>query len=117
MPKHAVKAYGSFIRQTLSKCPDEAAAYSKRLSSVFEGSWIGTTEIITPVNIPCLLSSFQPKSFRLTEIADEYLTFREIDQRPPRTALAVFISLAGDRDVREYTREDAKLFVQMCPSC
>ena len=112
VPKRAVKAYGSFIRQTLSKCPDEAAAYSKRLSSVFEGSWIGTTEIITPVNIPCLLSSFQPKSFRLTEIADEYLTFREIDQRPPRTALAVFISLAGDRDVREYTREDAKLFVR-----
>ena len=67
VPKRAVKAYGSFIRQTLSKCPDEAAAYSKRLSSVFEGSWIGTTEIITPVNIPCLLSSFQPKSLTLQE--------------------------------------------------
>ncbi len=112
MPKHAAKSFGPFIRQTLSKCPDEAAAHSKRLSSELEGSWSGTAEIISPVNIPFLLPSFQPKSIRLTEIADGYPTFREIDQRPPRTALAVFISLAGDRDVSEYTREDAKLFVR-----
>ena len=112
VPKHAVKSYGLFIRQTLSKCPEEAAAYSRRLSNVLEGSWSGTTEVISPINIPYLSASFKPMSFRLTEIADEYLTFREIDQRPPRTALAVFISLAGDRDVGEYTREDAKLFVR-----
>ena len=30
----------------------------------------------------------------------------------PRVALSGFISLAGDRDVRQYTREDAKLFVR-----
>jgi hypothetical protein len=31
VPKHAVKAYGPFIRQALSKCPEEAEAYAKRL--------------------------------------------------------------------------------------
>jgi hypothetical protein len=36
---------------------------------------------------------------------------KQIDQTPPRVALTTFISLAGDRDVSEYTREDAKLFV------
>jgi hypothetical protein len=112
VPKHAVKAYGTFIRQALFKCPKEAAAYSKRLSNVLEGSWSGTTEIISPVNIPYLLSSFKPKSFRLTEIAEEYINFRDIDQQPPRIAVAVFVSLAGDRDVSRYTREDAKLFVR-----
>ena len=111
VPKHAVKTYGPFIRQALSKCPEEAAAYSKRLSNVLEGSWSVTTEIIRPVNISYLLSSFKPKSFRLTEIAEEYINFRDIDQQPPRIALAVFISLVGDRDVSQYTREDAKLFV------
>ena len=60
VPKHAVKAYGPFIRQTLSKCPEEAATYAIRLGNVLEGSWSRTTEIISPVNIPCLLSSFQP---------------------------------------------------------
>ena len=49
MPKHAVKTYGSFIRQALSKCPKEAGIYGKRLSDVLEGSWSGTTEIISPI--------------------------------------------------------------------
>ena len=44
-------------------------------------------------------------------MAEEYLALREIDQGPPRSALSTFISLAGDRDVRTYTRENAKLFV------
>ena len=36
---------------------------------------------------------------------------KQIDQTPPRVALSTFLSLAGDRDVRDYTRQDAKLFV------
>ena len=60
VPKHAVKTYGPFIRQALSKFPQEVAAYSKRLSKVLEGSWSGTTELISPVNIAHILSSFKP---------------------------------------------------------
>ena len=37
---------------------------------------------------------------------------RAIDEKPPRVALSGFISLAGDRDISPYTREDAKLFVR-----
>ena len=47
----------------------------------------------------------------LSEIAAEYLALKQIDQTPPRVALSTFLSLAGDRDVSEYTRQDAKLFV------
>jgi integrase len=47
----------------------------------------------------------------LSEIAAEYLELKQIDQTPPRVALSTFLSLAGDRDVRDYTRQDAKLFV------
>ena len=46
------------------------------------------------------------------QVAEEYLSLRQIDQTPPRVALNIFISLAGDRDVGEYSREDAKLFVR-----
>ena len=35
-----------------------------------------------------------------------------MDEKPPRAALTAFISLAGDRNVSEYRREDAKLFVR-----
>jgi len=110
VPKHAVKAFGPFIRQALSKCPEEAAAYATRLGNVLEGSW-SNTAIIQPVDIPTILFSFKPRSFLLSEIAEEYLSLRVIDEKPPRVALSGFISLAGDRDVSQYTREDAKLFV------
>jgi len=36
---------------------------------------------------------------------------KRIDLTPPRVAVSAFISVAGDRDVSEYTRQDAKLFV------
>ena len=110
VPKHAVQAYGPFIRQALSKCPEEAEAYAKRLGDVLEGSWSNTISI-QPVDIPTILFSFKPRSFLLSEIAEEYLSLRVIDEKPPRVALSGFISLAGDRDVSQYTREDAKLFV------
>ncbi|XXK29981.1 tyrosine recombinase XerC [Rhodobacteraceae bacterium nBUS_24] len=111
VPKHAVKAFGPFIRQALSKCPEEAAAYATRLGNVLEGSW-SNTAIIQPVDIPTILFSFKPRSFVLSEIAEEYLSLRAIDEKPPRVALSGFISLAGDRDVSQYTREDAKLFTR-----
>jgi len=110
VPSHAVETYGSFIRQALSKCPDEAAKYAKRLDYVLEASWSNTTRI-QPVDVATIIESFKPKFVLLSEMAEEYLALREIDQVPPRTALATFISLAGDRDVGTYTREDAKLFV------
>ena len=71
VPKHAVNAYGSFIRQALSKCPEEAEAYAKRLGCVLEGSWSNTTSI-QPVDIPTILFSFKPRSFKLSEIATDF---------------------------------------------
>jgi len=110
VPSHAVEAYGSFIRQVLSRCPDEADEYAKRLGYVLEASWSNTTRI-QPVDVATIIESFKPKSVLLSEMAKEYLALREIDQVPPLTALATFISLAGNRDVGTYTREDSKLFV------
>ena len=110
VPKHAVNSYGQFIRQALSKDPLEAEAFSKRLSDVLEGAWSATTDA-PPVNISTIIESFQPRRVALSEIAAEYLALKQIDQTPPRVALSTFLSLAGDRDVRDYTRQDAKLFV------
>ena len=110
VPSHAVEAYGLFIRQALSRCPDEAAEYAKRLGYVLQASWSNTTKI-QPVEVATIIESFKPKSVLLSEMAEEYLALREIDQVPPRSALSTFISLAGDRDVGTYSREDAKLFV------
>ncbi len=110
VPKHAVNSYGAFIRQALSKNPLEAEVFSKRLSDVLEGAWSVKTNA-PPVSISAIIESFQPRRTALSEIAAEYLALKQIDQTPPRVAVSTFLSLAGDRDVSEYTREDAKLFV------
>ena len=110
VPKHAVQAYGSFIRLALSKDPVEAAAYAKRLGNVLEGAWSNTSRL-QPVDVAGIIGSFKPRSSLLSEMSEEYLALRQIDLTPPRVALTTFISIAGDRHVREYTREDAKLFV------
>ena len=110
VPIHAVISYGHLIRQALSKDPQKAEALSKRLSNVLEGAWSVTTDA-PPVNISNIIKSFQPRRVALSEIAAEYLALKQIDQTPPRVALSTFLSLAGDRDVSEYTRQDAKLFV------
>ena len=111
VPNHAVPAYGTFIRQALSQDAKEAEAYAKRLSEVLEGSWQAKT-INIPVDIPAVIQSFRPRPVLFSEVAEEYLSLRSIDQTPPRVAMSAFLSVAGDRDVSDYTREDAKLFVR-----
>ena len=110
VPKHAVKAYGTFIRQALSKCPEEAEAYAKRLGNVLEGSWSNTTDII-PIDVIAVVTSFKPRPSLLSDYVSEYLSLRSVHHKPIKVAVDPFISLAGDRDVSQYTREDAKLFV------
>ena len=102
VPKHAVKAYGNFIRIALSRCPQESEEYAKRLSDVLEGSWRDTTEI-RPVDIISIVESYKPRTTKLSEIAEEYLALKPIDLTPPRVALSAFILVSGDRDVSEYT--------------
>ena len=69
VPKHAVSAYGQFIRKALSNCSEEADAYSKRLSDVLEASWKFGNEISNPIDISAVLNSFHYRSLRLSEVA------------------------------------------------
>lgn len=110
VPAHAIVAYGTHIRQALSSCPQEAEAYSTRLSNALEASWTAH-KITTPINVPAVVNSFKPKSYLLSEMAEEYLSLKKIDRASPNLSLASFIELAGDRDVTSYVRDDAKLFV------
>ena len=94
VPSHAVAAYGTHIRQALSSCPIEAEAFASRLNSALTASW-ATPEITTPINIPAVVDSFKPKSYLLSEIADEYLSVRKIDTAPPKLALKNLHTTSG----------------------
>ena len=110
VPKHAVKYYGQFIRCLLSTNIQEAEAYAERLSDVLESSWSGSS-VNYKVDIQAIINSFKPTSYILSDMAEEYISLKKIDEKSPRSALATFISLAGDRDVSLYSREDAKLLI------
>ena len=111
VPKHAVKAYGPFIRQSLSRCPEEASEYAFTINTVLESFW--KSRIGVPaINVPTIIESFGPKASLLSDMAEEYLSLRQIDHITFRVAVNIFISLAGDRDVGEYSGEDAKLLVR-----
>ena len=90
VPSHAVAAYGTHIRQALSSFPTQAESYATRLSNVLEASW-AANKTTTPINIPAVVDSFKPKSYLLSEMAEEYLSVRKIDLVPPEVALDVFM--------------------------
>jgi hypothetical protein len=87
VPKRAVQSYGSFIRLALSKDASEAAAYAKRLGNVLEGAWSNPSRL-QPVDMAGIIESFKPRSSLLSEMAEEYLALRQIDQTPPCVALS-----------------------------
>jgi len=111
VPLHASGIYGTHIRYALSSCVNEAAEYAERLTAVLDASWQNTKRI-QPVDVAAVIESFKPRSVFLSDMAEEYLSLRPIRQTPSRVALQTFLSLAGDRQVSAYTREDAKLFVR-----
>jgi hypothetical protein len=47
----------------------------------------------------------------LSELAEEYVSIRQIDPNPIHVAIRSLFEVVGDRDVRNYTREDARAFL------
>ena len=77
VPKHAVSAYGSFIRQRLSHCPEEAAEYAKRLGYVLEASWIwGELE-------EAMRRAFHSRFRSDIPVSSEIINWIEPDDTPP----------------------------------
>ena len=111
VPKHAGKVYGSFIRQALTTSSKEATELSERISFLLESSWQDQSNVVR-VDLNLIIQSVRPKPSSLSDVMNEYLSVREIDEVPTRSAVTMLTQLVGDRDVSSYNREDAKLFLQ-----
>ena len=110
VPKHAVSAYGLFIRVALTTDNYEVKAYAERLSNVLEASWRSKSSV-SLVNIAAVIESFKPEASLLSHIASEYIALRDIRTTPPRVAVSTLIELVGNKNVADYCRQDAKVFV------
>lgn len=111
VPRHAVEAFGTHVRICLSSDAEEAALLSEGLTERLNGIWKLKENCIF-VEPAELLESCHPRPCTLALLQEEYLALKRIDEGPLRLSVDTLISLAGDKDMREYSRRDARAFVE-----
>ena len=109
VPKHACHIYGGFVRIGLSDDHEEAETLSVRITKTLNAAW-SNPDRVHRVDIHAIVSSVKPKVTKLSEFTEEYLSLKSIDPKPVLVAVAGFTGLLGDRDVWDYSRQDAKAF-------
>ena len=109
VPKHAVEAFGCMIRVRLSDDFDEAKEIAEKLTGKLDDLWAGMT---SSVDLSAVVDACRPQPQVLSRWAQEYVELKDIGAIPPAVALSALIEVVGDKDVRDYRREDARAFVR-----
>jgi len=106
VPKRHQQLYGQSIRARLSECEEEARTLATHLSHLLKQSWQSNTKV--KVCIDQVLSSIRPAKTTLAAIAEEYITTRQVDRKSSMVAIRALLTVAGDREVESYKRDDAR---------
>ncbi len=106
-PKDAVDSYGAYIRIKLHSDHFVAGSQAQRLTTLLDDSFRSGRKL----DLQTAIDSMIPKRLRLSDVVEEYLDLKPIDPKPTRLAVEAFFSVAGDREIADYTREDAKAFL------
>lgn len=105
VPVHAQGSYGKNIRIRLD---DESSAdlLTQRLDAIWQQEDTGAA-----VNLLSLLGATNTRPRKLSEIADEYVALKGIQQNPTISSVKMLAALSGDIAVDAYLRQDARNFV------
>ncbi len=105
VPAHAQVSYGKTIRIRLD---DQASAdvLTQRLDAIWQQEDVGA-----PVNLLSLLGATNTRPRKLSEIADEYVALKGIQENPTISSVRMLTGLSGDIAVDAYLRQDARNFV------
>lgn len=109
VPKDQQQLYGRVVRSRLSDDRNAAAQLANHVVSVLRETW--RTGSSSKLDVETLVSSAKPKTFLMSDLVDEYVRVRQIDPSPVFVATRLLYEVVGDRDVRHYTREDARTFL------
>ena len=109
VPKDQQQLYGRVIRSRLSDDRNAAAQLADHVVSVLRETW--RTGSSSKLDVETLVSSAKPKTFLMSDLVEEYVTVRQIDPSPVFVATRLLYEVVGDRDVRHYSREDARTFL------
>ena len=106
VPKQHQQLYGQSIRARLSECEEEAAVPANHLSDLLKQSFRSNSQI--KVCIEQALRSVRPAKTTFAAIAEEYITTRRVDHKSSMVAIRALLTVAGDREVESYKRDDAR---------
>lgn len=106
VPKVHQQVHGQIIRAKLSDDIEEASRLALHISQLVKKAW--STNHTSKINIEKVIAASRPKTIVMSEITEEYVAIRGIHANPIKVALGSLFEVAGDRDVRSYTREDAR---------
>jgi integrase len=106
VPKQHQQLYGQSIRARLSECEEEARTLATHLSHLLKQSWQSNTKV--KVCIDQALRSVRPAKVTFAAIAEEYITTRQVDHKSSMVAVRALLTVAGDRAVESYKRDDAR---------
>ena len=106
VPKQHQQLYGQSIRARLSECEEEARTLATHLSHLLKQSWQSNTKV--KVCIDQALRSVRPAKVTFVAIAEEYITTRQVDHKSSMVAIRALLTVAGDREVESYKRDDAR---------
>ena len=106
VPKVHQQVHGQIIRAKLSDDIGEASRLALHISQLVKKAW--STNHTSKINIEKVIAASRPKTIVMSEITEEYVAIRGIHANPIKVALGSLFEVAGDRDVRSYTREDAR---------
>ena len=109
VPKAQQQLYGRIIRVRLSNDRNIAAQLADHVVSVLRKTWRSGAS--SQLDVDVLVSSAKPKTYLMSDLAEEYVSVRQIDPSPVFVATRLLFEVVGDRDVRHYTREDARTFL------
>ena len=116
IPQEHVATHGNAVRFKLgdvSDCrpnymaPEDVEQIVKRLTPLIMGSFRTGSRL----DYRAAAKSLMPKATLLSDMLKEYLSVREISERPVRLAVDALEAVSGDREVADYTREDVRAFL------
>ena len=84
----------------------EAAILASHLSQLLKQAWSSNTKVV--VCIEQALRSARPTKTTFAAVAAEYIAARRVDHKSSMVAVRALLTVAGDREVQSYKRDDAR---------
>lgn len=112
VPRGLESSFGcSLVRLNLGRDSEKATQTSEALTVKLNELW--SAQHVMPVDLQQLVLNLSPKSFDLVACLEAYLEVRDICERPVRLAVAALLNVAGNKDIADYTRSEARELVHV----